>query len=251
MLSGTAYMARPGRQLANAWRMPLRGVECAISRKGLRHVCKRSSGGTPMRERFSFDADDLAGPSVQDRDLFTRMSAYVNGIDARVRQGQGWCIFNTDRTRATRIANYLLASLRGRMPPVSNTTMTWRDFALNAYITEVALPREEEEDPAPEPESIRARERNIARRVSREAYWRALNVDVLVLLDLAPAHAHEINFLDAILESRYRIHLPTVLTTPLMPDSLKDAVIANRQGDGAEIWDRLWTRIYDTCLIAV
>jgi len=205
----------------------------------------------PMRERFSFDPDDLVGPSVQDRDLFMRMSAYANAIEGRIRQGQGWCIFNTDRQRAARIANYLLVNLRGRVPPVSHALMQWRDFALNAYMTEVALPREEEEDPAPEPESVRGRERSIARRVSREAYWRALNVDLLILLDLAPAHAHEVHFLDAILESRHRIHLPTVLTTPLMPDGMQTAVIAASEGDGTAVWERLWNRIYETSLIAV
>jgi hypothetical protein len=201
-----------------------------------------------MYDRFALSPapDDV---SIQDRDLLIRMSAYLDTIEARVRQGQGWFIFNADRARAARIAQYVLAGLRSHAPLISHFLMTWRDFALNAYITEVALPREEQEEPAPEPESRRDQEQRLARRVSREAYWRALNVDVLVLLDLAPAHTHEITFLESILSSRHTLHLPTVLTTPFMPDHLKAAIDAvDTEG---EAWERLWGRMYETSLIAV
>jgi len=201
-----------------------------------------------MYDRFALspEPDDV---SIQDRDLLIRMSAYLDTIETRVRQGQGWCIFNADRARAARIAQYVLAGLRLHAPLISHFLMTWRDFALNAYITQVALPREEQEEPTPEPESRRDHEQRIARRVSREAYWRALNVDVLVLLDLAPAHAHEITFLEGILASRHMLHLPTVLTTPHMPDHLKAAIDAVDSEGGA--WKQLWERMYDTSLIAV
>jgi len=201
-----------------------------------------------MYDRFALspEPDDV---SIQDRDLLVRMSAYLDTIEMRIRQGQGWFIFNADRARAARIAQYVLAGLRVRAPIISHTLMTWRDFALNAYITEVALPREEQEAPAPEPESRRDQEQRIARRVSREAYWRALNMDVLVLLDLAPTHTHEVTFLEGILASRYRLHLPTVLTTPFMPDGLKTAIDAVDMEGGT--WDQLWGRMYETSLIAV
>ncbi len=201
-----------------------------------------------MYDRFALspEPDEV---SIQDRDLLIRMSAYLDTIETRVRQGQGWLIFNADRARAARIAQYVLAELRSHAPLIPHLLMTWRDFALNAYITEVALPREEQEEPAPEPDSRRDQEQRLARRVSREAYWRALNVDVLVLLDLAPAHAHEVTFLDGILASRHRLHLPTVVTTPFMPDRLKTAVEAvNTEGDA---WDQLWGRMYETSLIAM
>lgn len=204
-----------------------------------------------MRERLlPPDPDDLNGTSVQDRDLLVRMTAYLDTLEARIRAGQGWLVFNAPRPRAARIANYLLVGLRGRMPPVSHALMTWRDFALNAYVTEVALPREEEEDPEPDPDSVRGRERGIARRVSREAYWRVLNVDLCILVDLAPTHAHEVAFLLSILESRYRLRLPTVLTTPHMPDGLRDALAAI-EGADADAWPRLWDRMYETSLIAL
>lgn len=201
-----------------------------------------------MYDRFALspEPDDV---SVQDRDLLIRLSAYLDTIETRVRQGQGWFIFNADRARAARIAQYVLAGLRSHAPLISHFMMTWRDFALNAYITEVALPREEQEEPAPEPESRRDREQRIARRVSREAYWRALNVDVLLLLDLAPTHAHEVTFLEGILASRHRLHLPTVLTTPYMPDRLKTAIDA--VDDEGSAWEQLWGRMYETSLIAV
>lgn len=201
-----------------------------------------------MYDRFALSPgpDDV---SIQDRDLLVRMSAYLDTIETRVRQGQGWFIFNADRARAARIAQYVLAGLRLHAPLISHFLMTWRDFALNAYITEVALPREEQEEPAPEPESRRDHEQRIARRVSREAYWRALNVDVLVLLDLAPTHAHEITFLEGILSSRHTLHLPTVLTTPFMPDRLKAAIDAvDTEGTA---WEQLWGRMYETSLIAM
>ena len=201
-----------------------------------------------MYDRFSLvpEPDDV---SVQDRDLLIRMTAYLDSIESRVRMGQGWFIFNANRTRTARIAQYVLAGLRGRAPLISHTLMTWRDFALNAYMTEVVLPREEQEEPAPEPDSKRDHEQRIARRVSREAYWRALNMDVLVLLDLAPTHTHEITFLEGILSSRYRLHLPTILTTPYMPDGLKTAIAAVDTEGGA--WEQLWGRMYETSLIAV
>ncbi len=204
-----------------------------------------------MREHFS-PAPDFGGEqhgSVQDRDLLVRMTAYLEQLDLRVRQGQGWFIFNADRTRAARIAQYLLVALRSRPITLSHALMTWRDFALNAFVTEVALPREERDDPAPAPESDRDRERQIARRVSREAYWRALNVDVLILLDLAPTHTHEVAFLDSILTSRARLHLPSVLTTPLMPDGLQHAMDAH--DPTGEVWGRIWRQMYDTGLIAL
>lgn len=204
-----------------------------------------------MHEHFSLspDADDLPNGSVQDRDLLLRMTAYCDTLDARVRQGQGWLIFNADRRRSARIAQYLLLALRGRSSTITHSLMTWRDFALNAFVTQIALPREEREEPEPAPESDRDRERRIARRVSREAYWRALNVDLFILLDLAPSHAHEVEFLDGILASRARLRLPSVLTTPLMPDGLRGAIAA--QDAGGEVWERLWRMMCDTSLIAM
>jgi hypothetical protein len=201
-----------------------------------------------MYDRFALSPapDDV---SIQDRDLLIRMAAYLDMIEMRIRQGQGWFVFNADRARSARIAQYVVAGLRAHAPIISHTLMTWRDFALNAYVTEVALPREEQEAPAPEPESRRDQERRIARRVSREAYWRALNMDILILLDLAPAHPHEITFLEGILASRHRLSLPTVITTPFMPDGLKAAVDAVDEQGG--VWDQLWGRAYDTSLIAM
>src|SRR4051812_15978166 len=162
-----------------SWRDENSGVPSS----GKRIVRTRAEGENHMAmyDRFALspEPDDV---SVQDRDLLIRMSAYLDTIEMRIRQGQGWFIFNADRARAARIAQYVLAGLRAHAPIISHTLMTWRDFALNAYITEVALPREEQEEPAPEPESRRDQEQRIARRVSREAYWRALNMDVLILL---------------------------------------------------------------------
>lgn len=204
-----------------------------------------------MRERlFTPGPDDLSGTSVQDRDLLIRMTGYLDTLETRIRAGQGWFVFNAPRARAARIANYLLVGLRGRMPPVSHALMTWRDFALNAYVTEVALPREEEADPEPDPESVRGRERGIARRVSREAYWRALNMDLCILVDVAPAHAHEVAFLLNIVESRHRLRLPVVLTTPHTPDGLRDALAAI-EGADADAWPRLWGPMYETSLIGM
>lgn len=203
-----------------------------------------------MHDRIlSFPTPNPDDVTVQDRDLLVRLTAYLDTIGTRVRQGQGWFIFNAHRARAARIAQYLHAGLRGHAPLISHALMPWRDFALNAYVSEVALPREEQEAPAPEPESRREHEQRLARRVSRETQWRARNVDVLILLDLAPAHTHEITFLRGILSSRHRLHLPTVLTTPLMPDGLR-AAMAAVDADG-DAWDELWSQMYETSLIAV
>ncbi|MCA1669158.1 MAG: hypothetical protein LC793_17540 [Thermomicrobia bacterium] len=45
------------------------------------------------------------------------------------------------------------------------------------------------------------------------------------------------------------MHLPTVLTTPFMPDGLKSAIDA-ADTEGGE-WGQLWGRAYETSLIAV
>src|SRR5579863_5928667 len=77
--------------------------------------------------------------TVQDRDLLGRLSAYFDSIDLRLREGQGWVIFNADRRRAARISRFIGDRLREYRPLVSSYLVPWRDFALNAYMLKVEL----------------------------------------------------------------------------------------------------------------
>ena len=76
----------------------------------------------------------LDGVSVQDRDLLGRLTQYFVSIDARIKEGQGWLIFNAGRDRAARIVRFMQDRLAERRPFLSYYVVPWRDFALNAYM---------------------------------------------------------------------------------------------------------------------
>jgi hypothetical protein len=78
--------------------------------------------------------------SIQDRDLLLRLSLYFDSFDQKVRQGQGWFIFNAGGGRARRISRFIERRLDDHQPGIHSFVLPWRDFALSAYVNEVGLP---------------------------------------------------------------------------------------------------------------
>lgn len=185
---------------------------------------------------------------VQDRDLLQRLSLYFDGFDARLRQGQGWFIFNAAPGRSSRISEFIRIRLQEVQPSVSSTMVPWRDFALSAYVQEVGL---RELAPAVEAgnDPLLKHEYDLANRVTKETWDRLLFSDVLVVSGLKPEHAYEAMFLDRAIDSRYRQRLATILLTPEMPDALA-AEFANVDPSHT-YWDRLFQRMYETSLVAL
>ncbi len=186
---------------------------------------------------------------LQDRDLLTRMSLYFEGLDQRLKQGQGWFIFNADTGRMQRIAGYIDSRLRQDFPEVFSHSMLWRDFAISAYVNEVELGAL-----APSAEhgmgSVAANhEYDLAKRVTEDTCERLQFSDLLVLIGLRPKSWHEATFLDRTLAERHRNRLATILLTQQMPQTLE------AEFDGLDpsrtFWPRLFRRMYETSLVAL
>ena len=215
----------------------------------------------------------LDGVSVQDRDLLGRLTQYFASIDQRVQEGQGWLIFNADRGRAARITTFVLDRLAERRPFISYCFVPWRDFALNAYMSKVELSKVEPGGAGPRAQPVAgseaapgvdearlvlapgqsadraATELDIAGRVSRDQFYSMRYSDVLVLSGLAPAHRHEVEHLDAVVEVRFARRLPSIIITPRPPHELMGAYVAHPGGDQA--WIRLYDGMYASSLIAL
>lgn len=185
--------------------------------------------------------------SVQDRDLLTRLTQYFTSIDTRIKEGQGWLIFNAGRERSGRITRFVLDRLAERKPFVSYYYVPWRDFALNAYMSKVELPTSSPPPPVLGDDRTTT-EYDIAGRVSRDQFYGMRYSDVLVLQGLAPTHRHELEHLDAVLAERFERRLPSILLTPSAPHQLMQAYAALA---GGEQWSRLYDGMYSTSLIAL
>jgi hypothetical protein len=186
---------------------------------------------------------------LQDRDLLQRLSVYFDGFHHRLRQGQGWFIFNAPGTRASRITTFIQYRLADYRPEVSSCIIPWRDFAINAYIKEVGLSELSPEVETPIPDPRVKQEYEIAVQVTREACNEMSYSDVLVLSGLKPSHEHEAIFLDHMLEERYRQKLATILLTPDMPKELEAEFESLDPSRG--VWERLFQRMYETSLVAL
>lgn len=182
---------------------------------------------------------------VQDRDLLQRMSLYFDGVDHRLRQGQGWFIFNADRGRSGRIASFIQHRLAEQQPAVSHYVLPWRDFALSAYVSDVGLPQLASDVAT----DLKAkREFDLATRVTYNTWTRMVSTDLLVLVGLKPAHRHEADLLDRTIAGRHQQRLATILLTPDMPQVLEADFehVATRA-----YWDRIFGRMYETSLVAL
>jgi hypothetical protein len=188
----------------------------------------------------------IDGVPLQDRDLLQRLGFYFDTVDSRLRRGEGWVIFNASGTRSQRITWYLQSRISEVLPRWTYQFMPWRDLALTAYLTQVELQGIEELEL-----TGRAREEfEIATRVSRQTMTRSVTADLLILSGLRPQHAHEVQYLVDTIERRYRDRLATIIITPEQPHELADDISRTAQF-GAETWQHIESRLYETNLIAI
>jgi len=185
--------------------------------------------------------------SVQDRDLLGRLTQYFDNVQIRLKEGQGWLIFNASRGRAARIAQFIAERVAEYRPLLSYYFLPWRDFALNSYMVNVELAGTKGQAPA---ESAHVqREYRIADRVSQDMRYHMLYCDLFVLTGVAPAHLHEAEHLNAIVEERHKRKLASILITPRMPEELAGDLRA-LDPTGA-LWKRFFGHMYETSLIAL
>jgi hypothetical protein len=185
---------------------------------------------------------------LQDRDLLGRLSSYFDAFEQRLRQGQGWFIFNASPGRSNRISTFIQYRISAYDASVSAYMMPWRDFALSAYVTEVGLPGLRPEEQRPDDQAAKLGY-EVAKHVTTETRERMLFSDLLVLTGLKPHHWHEATFLDRTIDERYRNKLATILVTPDLPTELQ-AEFESLDPTGT-FWPRLFGRMYETSLVAL
>lgn len=185
---------------------------------------------------------------LQDVDLLQRLNQYFATLDLRLRQGQGWLIYNANGNRAGRINRFMHDRLNASEIPFSHFFLPWRDFALTSYLLRSEL-RDEPDRQAQMSERER-QEFAIATRVSRQTLARLATADLLILSGLTPQHEFEVSYLDQTIERRYRSRLATILITPEQPHELALDVV-RLGGDSGEVWARMSTTLYETNLVAV
>ena len=183
---------------------------------------------------------------LQDRDLLQRLSLYFDGFDHRLRQGQGWFIFNARPGRSSRIAAFMQHRLAEHQPTVSSYFMPWRDFALSSYVTEVGMPTLA---PKVVVDHKAKREFELAAKVTSSTWTQMLSSDVLILIGLKPSHRHEAELLDRTLENRHDQRLATILLTPDMPQELEADF--ETLDPSRVYWNRIFQRMYETSLVAI
>jgi hypothetical protein len=184
---------------------------------------------------------------LQDRDLLQRLNLYFDALDTRLRQGEGWFIFNAHGGRSGRITAFIQRRIGEARPDVSAFVIPWRDFALSAYVQDVGLP---ELAPAAQGTTGKAHDGyELASRLTQETFDRMVGTDILVLTGLKPAHTHEARLLDRTLDNRYRQRLATILLTPDMPQELEAEF--ETLDPTRTYWDRLFSRMYETSLVAI
>ena len=194
-------------------------------------------------------SDIIEQAPLQDRDLLIRLSLYFDAFEQRLRQGQGWFIFNAAGQRSSRISTFIQHRITEHEPSVSAYMMPWRDFALSAYVTEVGLPAL---TPSFDGETIPPSAKHgyeVARHVTDDTRDKMLFSDLLVLTGLKPNHWHEATFLDRTIDERYRKRLATILVTPDLPTEL-EAEFESVDPTGT-FWPRLFQRMYETSLVAL
>ncbi len=186
---------------------------------------------------------------IQDRDLLQRLSLYFDVFDQRLRNGQGWFIFNATGTRLTRIAGFIQAKLDQDHSTVNSYLMPWRDFAISAYVNEIGLP---EIAPA-DGKSFESKEHRdafeVGRRVTQDTCERLKYSDIVVLVGMQPSSWHEALFLDRTIDDRYNQRLATILLASDMPHQLEEE-FGSLDPSGA-LWTRLFGRMYETSLVAL
>jgi hypothetical protein len=185
---------------------------------------------------------------LQDVDLLQRLNQYFLTLDFRLRQGQGWVIYNARGSRAGRITQFMNEHLRNAEIPFSHYFLPWRDFALTSYLVQVELQKATTEQV--DLSEHAKQEYAIATRVSRQTLARMVTADLLILSGLTPQHEYEVSYLDETIERRCRNRLATILLTPEQPHELAMDV-SRLAEEGEQAWNRLSSRLYETSLIAM
>jgi hypothetical protein len=151
--------------------------------------------------------------------------------------------------RSKRIAGFIQDRLSEHRSTVTAYMLPWRDFAINAYVSEVGL---SELAPASEGENADQRAKvgyDVARHVSAATNDLLMFSDLLVLTGLKPNHWHEATFLDRMIDERYRKRLATILVTPDLPNELEAEF--RTVDPSSTFWPRLFQRMYETSLVAL
>jgi hypothetical protein len=191
----------------------------------------------------------LENVPLQDRDLLGRLNQYFANLDARLRDGQGWLIFNGDRQRASRMNQFIVGRLAEQRPFVSYYHVPWRDFALNAYMMHVELPGHTPESTSELPATPLEREYSLAGRVSESQFFQMRYTDVLVVTGVRPARFHEAAHLASVVDERYRVRRPTIL---VIPGSPAEAAEAFRAVDSTgTCWQTIYDQMYKSSLLAL
>lgn len=179
------------------------------------------------------------GVPVQDADLLVRLNGYFDHLEQRLDQGQGWLIFNSSRERGARILRLLLARLEGYRPFVSLLHLPWRDFALHAYVSTVALPRASSLIAREEAGSARKREFGIASGVANATTFQLAHADLVILSSLNPTKLHETILLSQTAVERTARRRAVIALTEHDPWSLSEAFGA------ADPTGATWHQFYD------
>ncbi len=197
-----------------------------------------------MRERIL-----LGDLSTQDADLLGRLTLYFDTLEDRLRQGQGWLIFNSGSDRGARIVAFILGRLNEYRPYFSYYHLPWRDFALHAYVSTVELPKDATLLEQDGEDSPRRRERTIATSVATATSFHLAHADIVVLSNIHPSQFHEALVLSETATERTTRRRATIALTPHDPWTLASAFA------GADPSSTTWRRFYDamhqTSLVAV
>lgn len=186
---------------------------------------------------------------VQDQDLLLRLNQYFEGLDQRIKHGQGWMIFNASGSRLQRIASFIQGKLTVDHASVDSFLLPWRDFAINAYVSEVGL---REIGPGTDglfASDAQRHEFELARHVSADVSDRLRFSDIVVLVDMRPSSWHEAMVLDRTIDERYRRRLATILLATDMPHQLQSKF--ESVDPSGTVWDRLFGRLYERNLVAL
>jgi hypothetical protein len=200
-----------------------------------------------MRVNLSDDGHGR-GVSVQDADLLVRLNAYFDNLTRHVEQGQGWLIFNSARDRGARIMRLLLGRLDLYRPFVSLYHLSWRDFALHAYVSSVALPAEASLAERAGRDSPQRREVAIAANVASATEFQLAFADLLILSNINPSQLHETVALTQTAAGRAARRRAIIALTQHDPWSLAGAF--NEGDPTGTAWRQFYGTMQETSLIA-
>ena len=191
----------------------------------------------------------IGGLSTQDTDLLGRLSVYFDNLEQRLQAGQGWLIFNSGSDRGARIVRFILGRLNLYRPFVSFYHLPWRDFALHAYVSSVALPKDASLVERDEEESPRRREFAIASSVASTTTFQLAHADLVIVSNIHPVQLHETLLLTETTVERSARRRAAIALTPHDPWALADAFAA--VDPSSTTWRRFYDAMHATSLVAL